>query len=167
MSQLAIYHPNKNNTGFACSFSQSEKDNTIYATLIKQSSWDHANQVGTFKDSKNDPSKNVNIKLGQTEVAAILDCLDRNRPFSTMHDGEKQIKSIQFSPWMNKAPEGEKPSQKGFSFSITVSDKDDSTSKNGLYIGLTFSEGRLVREFLINALHKSFEKEIKANVDSI
>lgn len=153
---VQIYHPNKNNTGFACSFSQSDKDKTIFATLIKQSSWDLNKKIGIFKDSKNDPKKNVNIKLELTEVAGILDCIDRNRPLSTMHDGEKHIKSIQFSPWMNKVPEGEKPTQKGYSFSITVTDKEDSTSKNSFYIGLTFPEARLIREFLIFSLRKTF-----------
>jgi len=150
---IHIYKPNKNNTGHACSFSQSDKDGTIFATLIKQSGWDTTNQIGTFKDSRNDPTKNVNIKLGQVEVAAILDCLDRSRAFSTMHDSDKSIKSIKFEPWMSKE---EKPVQKGFSFSITTTDKQDSTSKNSLYIGLSFAEGRLVREFLMFALQKSF-----------
>lgn len=153
MPNLHIYKPNKNNTGHACSFSQSDKDGTIFATLIKQSGWDTTNQIGTFKDSRNDPMKNVNIKLGQVEVAAILDCLDRSRAFSTMHDSDKSIKSIKFEPWMSKE---EKPLQKGFSFSITTTDKQDSTSKNSLYIGLSFAEGRLVREFLMFALQKSF-----------
>jgi Whirly transcription factor len=136
MASIHTYHPNKNNTGFA------------------------------FKASKDDPTKNVNIKLGQVEVAAILDCLDRNRPFSTMHDGDKQIKSIQFVPWMNKVAEGEKPTQKGYSFSISITDKQDSTSKNSLYIGLTFPEGRLIREFLMFALNKSFSPVV-SEVDSI
>lgn len=156
MSNIAFYHPNKNNVGFACSFSQSDKDKTIFATLIKQSGWDADKKVGVFKDSRNDPNKNVNIKLELVEVAGILDCIDRNRPLSTMHDGEKQIKSIQFSPWMNKAQEGEKQTQKGYSFSITVTDKEDSTVKNSFYIGLTFSEARLIREFLIFSLRKTF-----------
>lgn len=157
---VQIYHPNKNNTGFACSFSQSDKDKVIYASLLKQSGWDPNRRIGVFKDSKNDPFKNVNIKLELVEVAGILDCIDRNRPLSTMHDGEKQIKSIQFSPWMNKVQEGEKPTQKGYSFSITVTDKEDSTIKNSFYIGLTFAEARLVREFLIFSLRKTFVRTV-------
>jgi hypothetical protein len=161
---IQLYHPNKNNTGFACSFSQSDKDNTIFATLLKQSGWNSQLGVGTFKESKNDPKKNVNIKLESVEVAAILDCIDRGRAFTTMHDGEKQKKSIQFSPWMNKVAEGEKPTQRGYSFSITVTDKDDSTTKNSFYIGLTFPEARLVREFLIFALGKTFVRPQTVNL---
>lgn len=165
---IHIYHPNKSNAGFACSFSQSEKDGTIFASIIKQAGWDAEKQIGTFKGSKNDPSKNVNIKLEQVEVAAILDCLDRNRSFSTMHDGDKLMKSIQFVPWKNKLSEesikaGEVPTQKGFSFSITSTDKQDSTAKSSFYIGLTFAEGRLIREFLISSLQKSFAGEVEVS----
>jgi hypothetical protein len=156
---IHIYHPNKNNTGFACAFSQSDKDGTIFATIIKQSGWDSEKSVGSFKDSRNDPTKNVSIKLGQVEVAAILDCLERNRPFSTVHDSDKTIKTIQFVPWLNKpANPTDKPTQRGFSFSISIADKQDSTTKNSLYIGITFPEGRLIREFLVHALQSQFSR---------
>lgn len=160
---IHLYKPNKNNSGHACSFSQSDKDGTIFATIIKQSGWDSEKQVGSLKESRGDNTKNVSIKLGQVEVAAILDCLDRSRPFSTMHDGDKQIKSIQFVPWMSK---DEKPIQKGYSFSITITDKQDSTSKVSLYIGINFAEGRLIREYLMYALSNSFESKI-ATIDTI
>lgn len=164
---IHIYHPNRNNSGFACSFSQSNKDGTIFATLIKQAGWDGEKQVGSFKDSRNDPTKNVNIKLGEVEVAAILDCIERNRPFSTVHDSDKSIKTIKFEPWMNKpAAPTDKPSQRGFSFSVTSADKQDSTTKNSLYIGLTFAEGRLIREFLVFALQSQFTRSANANIVS-
>jgi hypothetical protein len=155
---IHVYHPNRNNTGFACSFSQSNKDGTVFATLIKQAGWDSEKQVGSFKDSRNDPTKNVNVKINDVEIAAILDCLERNRPFSTVHDSDKSIKTIKFEPWMNKPVDGEKPVQRGFSFSITSADKQDSTTKTSLYIGLTFPEGRLIREFLVFALQSQFAK---------
>lgn len=155
---LALYKPNSKNTGHACSFSQSPKDGTIYSSLIKQSSWNDVKKIGSFANSRNDVTKNVSIKLSQVEVAAILDCLERNRPYSTLHDSDKQQKSIQFTPWINKPMnEGEKPVQKGFSFSISVTDKQDSTTKNAFYIGINFAEGRLIRAYLDNALKKSFE----------
>lgn len=160
MANIQYYHPSKNGNGFACSFSQG-KDGTIYATLLKQSTWDAQNQIGTFKESRNDSNKNVNIKLGQIEVGAILDCLDRNRGFSAPHDSEKQIKSIQFIPWFSKPiEENEKPIQRGFSFSITVTEKNTENSKNSYFIGLNLAEGRLLREFLIFALQQSFKNEV-------
>jgi hypothetical protein len=160
MNGIQLYHPNSQNKGFCCSFSQSPKDQTIYATILKQSNWNAEKKIGSFSDSRNDPTKNVSIKLAQVEVAAILDCLDRNRPFSSYHDSDKQGKSILFGPWLTKPAEGEKPLQKGFTFSVNITDKQDSTAKNALYIGLTFSEGRLIREYLIHCLQKAFSSEI-------
>ena len=45
---IQFYKPNKNNTGHACSFSQSDKDKTIFATLLKQSGWDANKKIGVF-----------------------------------------------------------------------------------------------------------------------
>lgn len=153
---IHIYHPNKNSTGFACSFWNSDKDSTIFATLVKQSGWDDKTQNGTFKASFEDVTKHVNIKLSDTEAAAILDCIERNRPFSSFHDNEETPKTIQFSPWMTKPTDGTTPVIKGYSFAITVTNKQDSTQKNSFYIGLTFPEARLIREYLLFCLNRHF-----------
>ena len=134
-----FFHPSKTNTGSACSFSQNAKTGDIYATLIKQSSYDAVKHI---------------------EVAAILDCVDRFRPFSTVHDNDKDktLKSINFGVWLTKpADPKEQPQPRGYSFSITCTSKEDSTQKNSFYIGLTFAESRLVREFLIHSLQRLFE----------
>ena len=71
-------------------------------------------------------------------------------------------------PWLSKpATPNEKPVQKGYSFSISITDKQDSTKKVSLYIGLSFSEGRLVREFLVFALQNQFRQSAQASIDSI
>jgi hypothetical protein len=150
---LHVYHPNKNITGSACSFWLS-RDGALMATIIKQTGWDSANDNGTFLDALKDPTKKVNIKLSAIEGCAILDCVERNRPFSSFHDNDETPKSIQFTPWMSKT---DVPEQRGFSFSINVTNKQDSAQKNGFYIGLTYAEARLIREFIITYLHKFFE----------
>lgn len=149
---IHIYHPNKRSTGFATSFWYADKDSTVFATLLKQSGWDESKQNGVFKDSMNDPNKKVNIKLSYTEVSAILDCIERNRPFSTFHDADEFPKQIKFEPWITDGV------AKGYSFSINVQSKQDSTYKNAFYIGLTFAEARLIREFLIFAMHRHFTR---------
>lgn len=159
---LHIYHPNKAVKGFACSFWYSERDSAIYATLVKQSGWDERSQNGTFKDSLKDPTKKVNIKLSFIEAGGILDCIERNRPFSQYHDSEAAPKQISFTPWVGKAwtkADGtEMPAtQNGFSFSITVLDKQDTTAKNPFFIGLSYAEARYIREFLLFCMHKNFK----------
>jgi len=159
---IQIYHPRKDVKGFACSFWQSRRDGAFMATILKQSGWDEARQNGVFGDSRKDPMKNVTIKLGQVEVAGILDCIERNRPFSTFHDSDQKPKRITFVPW-NTA--GDNPVQQGYSFTVSVSDKQDASYKNSFYIGLKFAEARLIREYLIFLLHKSFEQDIQVVSD--
>lgn len=164
MKNIYIYRPNKSVKGFACSFWVSDKSGCLFATLIKQSGWDEKTQHGTFKASKNDPLRQVNIKLSGVEACGILDCIERGRPFQTYHDfGE--LRAISFVPWMftPATEEGQPkaaPAQKGYSFSVTNNPKD--ANKNSFYIGMTFAEGRYLREFLIHFLHWSFDKDYES-----
>lgn len=160
---LHIYHPNKAVKGFACSFWRSSRDNSLFATLVKQAGWDSNTQTGTFKGSMEDPTKHVNVKLSEIEACAILDCIERNRPFTTFHQSDDAPKSITFVPWMSQPvgeDDGDKPPQvqQGFSFAISVKHPTDPTNKNSFYIGLTYPEARWIREFLIDYLHQGFHK---------
>lgn len=156
---IHFYHPNKAIKGFAASFWYSERDNTVFATILKQSGWDDKTENGIFKGSVDNPEGKVNVKFSDCEVAGIIDCIERNRPFNGFHDSEETPKNIAFTPWLDK---NNNNTQKGFSFSITVTDKQDSSYKNSFYIGLTFAEARLIREFLIHSLHTYFGR-LKAN----
>lgn len=157
-----IYHPNKVSSGFACSFSDGLNGDCMFASILKQSGWNESTRTGTFKASLDDKNSFANIKLSDLEVAAILDCVERGRPFSTYHDGDVP-KTIQFTPWFSKQvnEDTNKPDQRGFSFAITVSSKEDPTIKNSFYIGLNFAEARLIREYLLNSLNSHF------NIDKV
>lgn len=168
-NMIHVYHPNRAVKGFACSFWFSGRYNCVFATLIKQSGWDDVNKNGTFKESLNDPMKKVSIKLSDFEVCAILDCIERNRSFTAFHDGEGSPKSISFVPWMTtpvEDDEGVRPpaTQRGFSFSISINNKDDASNKNSFFIGLTLPEARLVREYLIFCLHTIFQKTVSQTI---
>ena len=157
---ISLFHPNKSNTGSACSFSQNTKDGTIFAAIIKQDTWDDSKHVGGFVGSRGNSDKHINIKFSPTEVGAILDAIDRFRLFSTVHVDDKSNKSINFGLWLTKldpTKPDEKQQAKGYSFSITLTDKEDSTKKISFYIGLTFAEARLIREFLAFSLQRSFQ----------
>jgi hypothetical protein len=158
---IHFYHPNKKVTGFAASFWHSNRDDTVFATILKQSGWDEKNENGVFKGSMDDPQKRVNVKLDYVELAGILDCIERNRPFNQPHDTEETIKQVSFTPWIDKSDN----SQRGFSFSITVTNKQDRNVKNSFYIGLTFAEARLIREFIIFCLHTHFGLVKKSSVN--
>lgn len=148
-----IYHPSKSGKGFAASFWYSERDKTVFATLLKQSGWDEKTQNGIFKGNIDNPEGRVNIKLDFIEASAILDCIERGREFKSFHDNDETPKQIAFTPWI-----GQDGKQKGYSFSVTVTNKQDTSYKNSFYIGLTFAEGRLIREFFIFTLHQHFAR---------
>lgn len=149
---IALYKPNKANKGFACSFNVPTDFSCVYATLLRQYSWNDESKTGSFRENRNDPENRVNIKLSFTEAAAILDCLERNRDFSAYHDADRP-KSIKFEVWKDKVSN----TPKGYSFSVTVSDKQNANYKNSLYLGINFAEGRLLREFLTYAMRKHFK----------
>lgn len=153
---LSIYKPNPRNTGHACSFYLSPKDNRFYACLIKQDGWNAAKRTGSFAQNVDNPQKKVNIKFSNTEVGGILDSLETNREFSAYHDGA----TTQFSTSIKFAPYMKDGAQVGYSFMVTKSSKEDSTNKTSFVIGLNFPEGRLLREYLSFLLRKSFETEI-------
>src|ERR1039457_5914491 len=143
---IAIYHPNNVSKGFAASFQNSNKNDCVFAQLIRQSSWGDSPTTGSFKASREDASANVVVKLNNLEIAAVLDCIERGREYKSFHDSETP-KSVSFSPWFPKAMGDEVPKQKGFSFSISVSSKENTEYKNSLYIGFSFAEARLIREY--------------------
>lgn len=152
MASPQIYHPSKSLKGSAASFFYSVKNDCILATIMKQSGWDEVKGVGIFQDKT--PEMKATIKLGQVEIGGILDCIERNRPFKTVHDFDKKLTTINFSPYYDKVDTAK---QIGYDFSFNVSDKEDSTKKDSFFIRFNLAEGRLIREHLIYMLHRQFD----------
>lgn len=156
MKQIQIYHANKSVKGSACSFKYLDNYNTVMAELVKQNSWDEVKMVGGF-----DAESKISIKFSFLEICGILDCIERNRSFSTYHRSEHaKSKSISFVPW-NTTLDG-KQTQRGFSFSAKeMHEKNEGVEpaeeNKNVVIGFTFAEGRYIREFLIHCLHASFK----------
>ena len=150
---ISFYKPNSKNTGTACSFSVNSKDNSIWSSLIKQSSWNDAKKIGSFSENQNNPQKSVKVKFSLTEAAGMLDALERNAEFSAYHTSEKQITRIKLSPYMKD------DKQVGFSYAVNKEDKQNSENKQSYLIGFYFNEARLLREFLGYALNSVFEAQ--------
>ena len=153
---ISYYKPNSRNTGHACSFWLSPKDNRFYGCLIKQDGWNAAKRTGSFAQNVENPQKKVVVKFSDTEIGGILDALETNREFTAYHDGATTqfSTSIKFGPYLRDG------TQVGYSFMVTKSSKEDATNKTSFVIGLNFPEGRLLRENLSFLLRKSFEAEI-------
>ena len=67
---ISFYKPNSKNTGTACSFSVNSKDNSVWGSLIKQSSWNDAKKIGSFSENQNNPNKSVTDLPIETKCAS-------------------------------------------------------------------------------------------------
>lgn len=147
---IQFYKPNPKVTGSACSF-WLNKDKSIMASLIKQDSWNEKTRTGSFAKNKDNPRGKVVLKLSRIEIAGFIDSLETNRECSVYHKSEKQSLQVRFGPYMDKATQA----QKGFSFSVTKNDNQDSTIKIGFVIGFSFPEARLLKHDLEKFLTES------------
>ena len=150
---ISFYKPNSKNTGTACSFSVNSKDNSVWGSLIKQSSWNDAKKIGSFSENQNNPNKSVKVKFSLTEAAGLLDALERNTEFSAYHTSEKQITKIKLAPYIREEK------QVGFSYSVNKEDKQNVENKQSYLIGFYFNEARLLKEFLIYSLNSVFQTQ--------
>ena len=166
---VSFYKPTPKVTGTAMSFYLNKRDNSFFSNLIKQDSWDSSRKIGSFQKNKKVEGKNVNIKFSQTEIASIVDSIDRNVEISGYH-GSNQVVRFSFGPYTPKKKVGDEwvegSEQKGFSFRVTRESKEDSTNKQSYVIGLTFPEAKLLREHLVYLLSESFSITDKVMEDS-
>jgi len=125
------------------------------STIIKQSA---PSGKGAFKANKGNPKGSVTIKLSAEEAAGIVDAMERNVRWDGYHRSEKQITRMKFEPWVM----GEK--HMGYSYGIQKEFVDDSVNKINFYIGLDYSAGRLLKEFLCAVVQKTFEKIVPSEV---
>jgi hypothetical protein len=154
---ISFYKPNSKNTGTACSFSVNSKEGSIWSSLIKQSSWNEGTKTGSFSDNKDNPQKSAKVKFSITEVAGLLEALDKNVEFSAYHSSDKQITKIKFSPYIRD------DKQVGFSYSVNKESKENVENKQSFLLGFYFNEARLLREFLVHALQSVFKtQEVEA-----
>ncbi len=158
---ISYYKPNSKNTGTACGFSVNPKDQSIWSSLIKQSSWNENKKIGSFLEKQNNPNKSVKSKFSLNEAAGLLDALERNVEFSAYHSSEKQSTQIKLAPYIKD------DKQVGFSYIVNKSDKQNSDNKQSYLIGFYFSEGRLLKEFLSYALNSIFEYQRIENIKKL
>ena len=157
-NMISFYKPNSKNSGTACSFSVNAKDESIWSSLIKQSSWNESKKIGSFSENRDNPQKSAKIKFSITEAAGLIDALERNMEFSAYHSSDKQITKIKLSPYIRDEK------QVGFSYSVNKEDKDNIENKQSYLIGFYFNEARLLREFLIHSLRSVFKSQEIENI---
>ena len=173
---IDFYKPNSYVKGSACRFYLNEQENSFFASIIRQKSWDAKARKASFH--ANDPQNKVIIKFSRVEICSIIDAIKRNVEFHGYH-GSNQVVRFRFEPYYDKVEEKEvhlgdvvvcnekatlagqltktEKFQKGFSFSVNKEMPDDSTSKEFFVIGFTFPECVELVIFLESIVLRSFE----------
>ena len=147
---LQFYKPNAKNTGCSCTFTFNTKDKSMFASLMRQFSWDSSKRRGSFAGNKENPQAKAAVKFSMTEAAGIIDSIDTNRPLSAYHTSSNQVTKIQFSPYIKD------DKQLGFTLKVNREAKDDSTDKSMFLIGFNFSEACLLKEYISYGLRQCF-----------
>jgi hypothetical protein len=137
---LQIYKPNKNNTGSASSWSFNSKQESVFAQLIKQTSWIAEKHIGSFKGGAK-----MTVQFNLTEIGALLDVLNRQVEYGTFHRNGETSTSIKFYPYKRK----DSDVIVGYGLSLK-------RGELSMAIGFTFAEAEVLKEFLKFALEHIF-----------
>ncbi len=155
---IQFYKPNAKNTGAACSFWYSPQNKAFFASIIRQASWDAKGRTGSFQKNKDNPEKNVKIKLNLNEVGGILDCLENNREFSAFHNSPQaeHITKMKFAQYLKDG------NQLGYIFMASKEPKDNPSEKVNFSIALNFGEGIALRQCLLFMINTLFSDQVEA-----
>ena len=167
---LQIYKPNPKNAGCACSFrfgvDMKSKDPVVYVNAIQQHSWDNNKKIGSFSENRNNPDKNLTIKLNEVECGEFISAFENRHDYSSYHDFDENKTSIKISPWdkQRKVSFKDPKTQKYESKFTPVPAFGLSLIRNGnqVYkIPLDPGEVVMLRTFLTLALTKLFETRLQ------
>tara|TARA_R110002110_G_scaffold299540_1_gene513782 strand:+ start:976 stop:1530 length:555 start_codon:yes stop_codon:yes gene_type:complete len=175
---LQIYKPNKNNTGFAFSFSMGEDrksgEPVLYVSAIAQYAWDDKKRLGSFIENKEKPEKNLSLKFNEFECGAIISCIKNRFEYNTFHKFEDNKTTIKFSPW-DKSDKIQKfnPSTKKYdsssqtvpAFGLSITKNGSTTFKLPLEPGEAECLSRFIDTILSRLYHFRMQKQ--TNISSI
>lgn len=148
---LQFYKPNAKSTGCSCTFSFNFSDKVMFASMMRQHSWDSQKRRGSFKGNKDNPAAKASAKFSMSETSGIVDCIETNRELSSYHSFGNEITKIKFAPYIKN------DEQLGFTLMVSKEAKDDSTNKRNFLIGFKFDEARLLKEYILKGLGQCFD----------
>jgi hypothetical protein len=148
---LAFYKPNSKNTGCAFSFQLSTKGApTVYVNGIQQFSWNEQTKNGSFSGNKENPEKNIVIKINENEIGGLIHAIRTYSEWKAFHSFEENKTQISWTRYKKK------DNSDAFSFSV---------SRNGnqkFGMGVELAEAEALRVFLESCLVKIFEVKAQA-----
>lgn len=103
---ISLYKPNASNNGCAFNFKigidGKSKEPALYVSAIQQHGWDSQKKIGSFSQNRDDPEKNINVKLDEFECGEIISAFAYRTEYSTFHAFGDNKTSIKFVPWDKK-----------------------------------------------------------------
>ena len=103
---IQIYKPNKKNQGCALSIQLGrvgkKRELAVFMQSLLQYSWDDKTNSGSFVKNREDPDKNITVKLTEAECGSFIAAIRNRFEFSTFHTNEQNKTSIKLTPWDKK-----------------------------------------------------------------
>jgi len=152
---IQFYKANAKVSGTACSFSVNPKDKSVYASLIKQKSWDDKTKTGRF-----DADNKCITKLNIMELGAIINAIDTKTDWSAYHGTQTRATKMNFSPYSQGGNEG-------FNFRVTADSKEDSENKATYSMGFRYGEAEALKRYFIFSMNSIFQAsldEVQASI---
>lgn len=152
---IQFYKANPKVSGTACSFSVNPKDKSVYASLIKQKSWDDKTKTGRF-----DADNKCITKLSTMELGALINAIDAKTDWSAYHGTQTRATKMNFSPYSQGGNEG-------FNFRVTADSKEDSEKKSTFSMGFRYGEAEVLKRYFIfsmNAIFQASLDEVQASL---
>ena len=152
---IQFYKANPKVSGTACSFSVYPKVKSVYASLIKQKSWDDKTKTGRF-----DADSKCITKLSTMELGALINAIDTKTDWSAYHGTQTRATKMNFSPYSQGGNEG-------FNFRVTADSKEDSEKKATYSMGFRYGEAEVLKRYFIfsmNAIFQASLDEVQASL---
>ena len=152
---IQFYKANPKVTGTACSFSVNPKDKSVYASLIKQKSWDDKSKTGRF-----DADNKCITKLNIMELGALINAIDTKTDWSAYHGTQTRATKMNFAPYSQGGNEG-------FNFRVTADSKEDSENKATFSMGFRYGEAEALKQYFLFSMNAVFQNsldEVQASI---
>jgi hypothetical protein len=145
---IQIYKPNKSNTGHAIRASVNSKDGVLYINFIKQTGYDEARHIGSFKGGTS-----ASVKFNIWEIGALIDSFSRNQQYKSIHTSPGKTVNISAGPYSLDKSDPSKISGYGISISVKAEKMENPIKFS---IPFNFGERQVFIEYLKFALNKAF-----------
>tara|TARA_R110000751_G_scaffold260477_5_gene359843 strand:+ start:507 stop:1052 length:546 start_codon:yes stop_codon:yes gene_type:complete len=142
---IQFYKANAKVSGTACSFSVNPKDKSVYASLIKQKSWDDKTKTGRF-----DADNKCITKLSTMELGALINAIETKTDWSAYHGTQTRATKMNFSPYSQGGNEG-------YNFRVTADSKEDSENKSTFSMGFRYGEAEVLKRYFIFSMSAIFQ----------